>query len=92
MPKFLVNTPIDLGSKVDDAIVMQRLQPGTTVTLSHDVADELVAINALSFLEDDPEPEAVAEPEAIQPVATSSKGKKQAAAAATDATTTTEGS
>lgn len=92
MPKFIVNTPIDLGSKVDDAIVMQRLQPGTTATLSHDVADELVAINALSFLEDDPEPEAVAEPEATQPVATSSKGKKQAALAATDATTATEGS
>lgn len=85
MPKFIVNTPIDLGSKVDGAIVMQRLQPGTTATLSHDVADELVAINALSFLEDDPEPEAT------QPVATSSKGKKQAAPA-TDATTATEGS
>jgi hypothetical protein len=89
MPKYLVHTPIDLGSKVDGAIVMQRLQPGTTVTLTHDVADELVAINALSFLEDDPAPEAVAEPEATQ--AASSKGKKQAAPA-TDATTVTEGS
>lgn len=92
MPKFFVNTPIDLGSKVDGAIVMQRLQPGATVTLSHDVADELVAINALSFLEDDNEQEAVAEPEATQAVAASSKGKKQAAPTATDATTATEGS
>lgn len=92
MPKFFVNTPIDLGSKVGDAIVMQRLQPGTTATLTHDVADELVAIKALSFLEDDPEPEAVAEPEATQAVAASSKGKKQAAPAATDASTATEGS
>lgn len=91
MPKFFVNTPIDLGSKVGDAIVMQRLQPGTTATLTHDVADELVAIKALSFLEDDPEPEAVAEPEATQAVAASSKGKKQPAPA-TDASTATEGS
>lgn len=91
MPKYLVHTPIDLGSNVDGAIVMQRLQPDTTATLTHDVADELVAIKAVSLLEDDPEPEAVAEPEATQAVAASSKGKKQAAPA-TDAPTATEGS